>query len=120
MIVRVTALKDATVTPMTSCGSGTIYDLGALYSGVKAYAGLHILSSSTGALKVRLQSSSSSGGGGMSDRFSFTCSAARSAEWLTPLTTATLSSTFQKFWRATWEMTTSGESYNFVPLFGIQ
>ena len=120
MILRAIALKDARETALTSCGSGTIYDIGAVYTGVKAYAGLHILSSSTGGLKVRLQNSSSSGGGGMTDVFAFTCSAQRTAQWLTPLTTGTLSSTFQRFWRSVHEMTTSGESYKFVPFVRIQ
>ena len=119
-ILRAIPLKDATSTALTSCGTGTIYDIGALYAGVKAYAGLHILSSSTGGVKVRIQVSSSSAGGGMTDKFTFTCSAARTAEWLTPLSTATLSSTFQKFFRATWEMTTSGESYKILPFIGVQ
>lgn len=120
MILRAVALKDARTTALTSCGQGTIYDVGAVYSGTKAYAGVHIVSSSTGGLKVRLQNSSSSGGGGMADVFTFTCSAARAAEWLTPLTTATLSSTFRQFWRAIWETSTCGESYKFVPFMGIQ
>lgn len=120
MIVRAVPLKDATQTAVTSCGQGTIYDIGAPSCSRKAYAGLHILSSSTGQLKVRIQNSSSSAGGGMTDVFAFTCSAARTAEWLTPLTTSTLTSTDRKFWRAIWEMTTSGDSYKFLPFVRIQ
>lgn len=120
MILRAVPLKDATQTALTSCGQGTIYDVGAIEPGKRLYAGLHILSSSTGGLKVRLQVSSSSGGAGLIDRFAFTCSAARTAEWLTPLTTGTTTSTFQRFWRAIWEMTTSGESYKALPFLGIQ
>ena len=120
MIVRAIPLKDATGTGLTSCGNGTIYDIGSIEPGLKLYAGLHILSSSTGGLKVRVQVSSSSAGGGMADRFTFTCSASRAAEWLTPLTTGTTTSTFQRFWRAVWEMTTSGETYKFLPFIGIQ
>jgi len=119
-ILRATALKDATGTAMTSCGSGTIYDVAALEPSKKMYAGLHILSSSTGGLKVRVQYSSSSGGGGMADLFAFTCSAARTAQWMTPLTTGTTTSTFRRFYRAVWECTTSGESYKFLPFIGIQ
>lgn len=119
-ILRAIPLKDATQTALTSCANGTIFDIGAVYPGVRAYAGLHVLSSSTGGVKFRLQNSSSSGGGGMTDRFVFTCSAARTAEWLTPLTTGTLSSTFQRFWRAVWELSTCGESYKALPFIGIQ
>lgn len=119
-ILRAVPLKDATATAVTSCGQGTIYDVGAIEPGKKLYAGLHILSSSTGGLKVRIQYSSSSGGGGMADRFAFTCSAARTAEWLTPLTTGTTTATERRFWRTIWEMTTSGESYKMLPFMGIK
>lgn len=123
MILRVTPLKDATGTAMTSCGQGTIYDVGAIEPGKKLYAGLHILSSSTGAIKVRILTNSSSGytgGNPGTVRFNFTCSEQRAAEWLTPLTTGTTTSTNQRFWRAIWEMTTSGESYKFLPFIGIR
>ena len=116
-ILRVIPLKDATGTALTSCANGTIYDVGGWEPTKKQYAALHITSSSTGGLKVRIQTSSSSAGGGMADRFAFTCSAARAAEWLTPLTCADSTSTDRKFARAVWEMTTSGESYKMLPLF---
>lgn len=120
MILRTIPLKDATQTAVTSCDAGTIFDLSGVAPGQKAYAALHVLSSSTGALKVRVQVSSSSGGGGMTDLFAFTCSAARTAEWLTPLSTGDVGSTERRFFRAVWEMSTSGESYKFLPLLGIQ
>ena len=120
MILRSVPLKDATGTPMTSCGQGTIYDVGAIEPTKRIYAGLHILGCSTGGLKVRIQSSSSSGGGGMADRFTFTCSAGRTAEWLTPLTTGNTTATERRYWRSVWEMTTCGESYLFLPFMGIQ
>lgn len=116
-ILRVIVVKDGTGSALTSCGSGTIYDVGGWEPTKKMYAALHILSSSTGALKVRIQTASSSAGGGMADRFAFTCSAQRAAEWLTPLTCGTATSTDRKFARAVWEMTTSGESYKFLALF---
>jgi len=119
-ILRAIALKDASSSAVSSCGQGTIYDVGALEPGKKMYAGLHVLSSSTGGLKVRVQYSSSSGGGGMTDLFAFTCSAARTAEWLTPLTTGTTTSTFRKFARSIWEMTTSGETYRFLSFYKVQ
>ena len=116
-ILRVIAVKDATGTAQTSCANGTIYDVGGWEPTKKQYAALHILSSSTGGLKVRVQTSSSSAGGGMADRFAFTCSAQRTAEWMTPLTCGTATSTDRKFARVVWEMTTSGESYRFLTLF---
>lgn len=125
-ILRTVPLKDATATALTSCGQGTIYDVGAIEPGKKLYAGLHIISCSTGGLKVRLLVSSSSGDAWTTspprttERFAFTCSAQRTAEWLTPLTTGTTTSTFQKFVRTIWEMTTSGESYKFLSWYAVQ
>ena len=123
MILRAIPLKDATATALTSCGEGTVYDVGAIEPGKKLYAGLHILSSSTGNLKVRILTNSSSGytgGNPGTVRFNFTCSAQRTAEWLTPLTTGTTTSTFQRYWRSIHEMTTSGESYKFLSFMSIQ
>lgn len=123
MILRAIPLKDATVNAVTSCGQGTVYDIGGIEAGRKVYAGLHILASSTGGLKVRVLSNSSSGFSGGNPgtvRFNFTCSAQRTAEMLTPLSTGTITSTDQKFWRTIWELTTCGESYKFLPYVGIQ
>ena len=112
-IIRTVPLKDATSTAMTSCGVGTAYDVGGMFSGQKLYGGLHILSSSTGALVVRIQGSSSS-------HIAFTSQTSLGAQWATPLTTGSVATTFRKFWRAEWGMTTSGESYRFLPWMGIQ
>ena len=122
-ILRAVPLKDATVTAVTSCGEGTVYDVGGLPPGYRAYAVLHVLSSSTGGLKVRVLCNSSSGytgGNPGTVQFNFTCSAQRTAEWLTPLTTGTITTTERRYWRTIWEMTTSGESYKCLPLIGIQ
>ena len=60
-IVRAIPLKDATATALTSCGVGTAFDLGAVTASESLYAGLHLLSSSTGDITFRIQGSSSSG-----------------------------------------------------------
>ena len=121
-IIRTVPLKDATSTAMTSCGVGTAYDVGGVYAGQKLYAGLHVLSSSTGALVVRIQGSSSSGfsSGKFTSHIAFTSQTSLGGQWATPLTTASVATTFRKFWRAEWGMTTSGESYKFLPWMGIQ
>ena len=108
-IIRAVPLKDATVTAMTSCGVGTAYDVGGV-------------SSSIGALVVRIQGSSSSGfgAGKFTSHVAFTSQTSLGGQWATPLSTGTVTSTFQKFWRAEWAMTTSGESYKFLPWMGIQ
>jgi hypothetical protein len=121
-IVRAIPLKDATGTALTSCGTGTAFDLGGLAAGESLYAGLHILSSSTGALAVRLQGSSSSdfGVGKFTSHVTFTSQSCRGGQWATPLTTGNVTSTFQQFWRAEWGMTTSGESYLMLPWMSIE
>jgi hypothetical protein len=121
-IIRAVPLKDATVTAMTSCGVGTAYDVGGVAAGEELYAGLHILSSSTGALVVRVQGSSSSGfgAGKFTSHVAFTSQTSLGAQWATPLSTGSITSTHRQFWRAEWGMTTSGESYKFLPWMGIQ
>ena len=121
-IIRSVPLKDATSTAMTSCGVGSAYDVGAVTAGENLYGGLHILSSSTGALVVRIQGSSSSGfgAGKFTSHIAFTSQTSLGAQWATPLSTSTITSTDRQFWRAEWGMTTSGESYKFLPWMGIQ
>jgi hypothetical protein len=86
-IIRSVPLKDATSTAMTSCGVGTAYDVGAVTAGEKLYGGLHILSSSTGALVVRIQGSSSSGfgAGKFTSHIAFTSQTSLGAQWATGL-----------------------------------
>jgi hypothetical protein len=121
-IVRAIALKNATETALTSCGVGTAFDLGGVDAGEKLYAGLHILSSSTGALVVRVQGSSSSGfgAGKFTSHVAFTSQTSLGGQWATPLTTGSVTSTFRQFWRAEWGMTTSGESYDALAWMSIQ
>lgn len=122
-ILRAIPLKDATATAVTSCGEGTVYDASAFEPGKRIYAGLHIVSCSTGGVKVRILTNSSSGysvGNPGTVRFNFTCSAERTAEWLTPLTSGTTTSTNQRYWRAIWECTTCGETHKFLAYYGVQ
>jgi hypothetical protein len=121
-IVRAIALKDATATALTSCGVGTAFDLGAMYAGTTLYSGLHLLSSSTGDITFRVQGSSSSGFGvgKFTSHVSFSAQSSIGAQWATPLSTGTVTSTEQKFWRAEWTLTTSGDSYKALPWMSIE
>jgi hypothetical protein len=121
-IVRVLVLKDATETALTSCGVGTAYDMGAVTAGETFYGGLHILSSSTGQLVMRLQGSSSSGfgAGKFTSHVAFTSQTSRGGQWATPLTTSTITSTHRSFWRAEWGLSTSGEEYSALAWMSIE
>lgn len=121
-IVRAIPLKNATVTALTSCGAGTAYDLGAVTCGRMLYSGLHVLSSSTGGLVVRIQGSSSSGFGvgKFTSHVAFAQQSCRGGQWATPLTSGTVTSTHREFWRAEWGMTTSQESYTLLPWMSIE
>lgn len=127
MIIRMSALKNASITAVTSCDNSTGKDLGAMESGLTAYAALHHLATSTGQLRVRVQSSSSSGFGAGSpgtDRFTFTSCAERRAQWGTPIAGPT--STNQPFWRSVWETSVAAAAqpvvsgYKFLVELGIQ
>jgi len=121
-IIRAVPLKNATETALTSCGVGSAYDVGGVYSGIKLYSALHILSSSTGQIVVRVQGSSSSGfgAGKFTSHIAFTSQTSPGGQWATPLTTANVTSTHRQFWRTEWGLTTSGESYKILNWIGIQ
>ena len=106
-IIRAIALQNATDTAVaTTCGAGTVYDLGAVEDGQTMYAAQHLLTSSiaSNTIQFKVYSSSSSGAGfataGETLRFTFTAYACRAAEWGTPVTGAF--GTCQKFWRTQW------------------
>ena len=105
-MIIVTPLVNATVTAVaTTCGVGTIADLGALESGQKLYAGFHVLTTFAGAntIQFSIYSASSSGAGFTAAetlRFQSTAAACRYYEWETPLTTAF--ATCQRYYRAQW------------------
>ena len=121
-IVRAIPLKDATATALTSCGVGTAFDLGAVTAGESLYAGLHLLSSSTGAITFRIQGSSSSGFGvgKFTSHVSFSAQSSIGGQWATPVSTGTITSTEQSFWRTEWTLTTSGDTYKALPWMSIQ
>lgn len=121
-IIRAIPLKNATDTALTSCGVGTAFDLGAVTANESLYAGLHLLSSSTGNITFRIQGSSSSGFGvgKFTSHVAFTAQSSRGGQWATPVTTGTITSTHQQFWRAEWSLTTSGDSYKALPWMSIQ
>jgi len=54
MIVRMSALKNASGTAVTSCDNSTGKNFGAVESGLTAYAALQHLATSTGLLRVRV------------------------------------------------------------------
>ena len=108
-MIIIIPLKDASETGVaTTCGVGTVYDLGALEDQQSLYAGLHVLSTAAGAntILVKIFSASSSGvqfdtsGVSPTCRFGFTAVACRDAQWSTPVTGAF--ATCQRFWRAQW------------------
>ena len=112
-IVRMTALQDATGTAVaTTCGLGTVYDLGAVESCQTAFAALHLLTSavaSTNVIQFTVYSASSSGAGftaAQTLRFTFTALACRGSEWGTPVTGAF--ATCQRFWATEWVTSCAG------------
>ena len=113
MIVRAVALKNASVTgtacACTGASQGTIVDLGGRACDVVLYAGLQILSSNAGGVRVWLQGNSSSGFTALNtgtDLVAFTSRACRDAQlqriaW----NCASATSTHRSFYRAAWSQT---------------
>jgi hypothetical protein len=109
-LVRITALKDfrtaAAGLSVTDVSTG--YQLGALTTGQKLYAGLHLTSASLGTtarmLAMSVQSATASAFGAPTTRAQFVLSTLQGAEWATPVGGL---STDHSWWRASWTLTTA-------------
>lgn len=113
MIVRAIALKNAIVTG-TACactgpGACTIVDLGGRACDLPIYAGLQLLSSAAGGIKVWIQGNSSSGYTALNtgtDLVAFTSRACRDSQWAKiAWNCASATSTQRGFYRAAWTQT---------------
>ena len=117
MIVRAIALQDAVSTGTAcacsgaggSCGTGTIKDLGARGPGDVLRAGLQILSSAAGGVKVFIQANSSSGYTALNtgtDLVAFTSRACRDSQFqAVPWNCASATSTNRGFYRSAYTQT---------------
>lgn len=107
-LVRTTALKDFRATALSTTDVSTGYQLGALTTGQKFYAGLHLTSASLGTtarvLAMIIQSATVSGFGAPATRATFVLSTAQGAEWAAPLVAP--ASTEFSWWRASWTLST--------------
>lgn len=107
-LIRATPLKDFRATSLSTTDVTTGYQLGALTTGQKAYAALHLTSVSTGrSLVMIIQSATASGFGSPATRFTFALSSARGSTWGTPVTGL---STEHKWWRGSWTLSTAAST----------
>lgn len=110
-LVRATALKDFRNTALSTTDLSTAYQLGALTTGQKVYAGLHLTSASLGTtarvLSMIVQSATVSGFGAPVSRATFVLSTVQGAEWAVP---AGGLSTEHSWWRASWTLSTANNS----------
>ena len=121
MISRAIALQDSTVTALTSCELGASYNLGAYSCGDAIYAGLQVLTCSTGGVKFRIQASSSSEFATATEKVAFTSGPGRTGQWQhVAFNPASATSTNKVWWRVTREMTTSGESYKALATISLE
>lgn len=106
-LVRATALKDFRATSLSTTDVSTAYQLGALTTGQKFYAGLHLTSASLGTtsrvLSMLVQSATVSGFGAPVTRGTFVLSTGQGAEWAVP---AGGFSTEHSWFRASWTLST--------------
>lgn len=107
-LVRISALKDFRDTGLSTTDQTTAHQIGALTTGQKMYAGLHLTSASLGTtarmLVMSVQSATASGFGSPSTRAQFVLSTDKGAEWATPVGEL---STEHSWWRAVWTLTTA-------------
>lgn len=110
-LVRVTALKDFRGTALSTTDVSTAHQVGALTTGQKFYAGLHLTSASLGTtarmLLMSVQSATASGFGSPTTRASFSISTSEGAEWATPVGSL---STEITWWRASWTLSTAAST----------
>lgn len=110
-LVRMSALKDFRDTGLSTTDVTTGHQLGALSSGQKVYAAVHLTSASLGTtarmLVMTVQSATASGFGSPTARASFALSTLAGAEWATPVGGL---STEHSWWRASWALSTAAST----------
>lgn len=123
-LVRATALKDFRNTGLSTTDVTTGYQLGALTTGQRFYAGLHLTSASLGTtarmLAMVIQSATASGFGSPVARATFGLSTGQGAEWAAP---AGGLSTEHSWWRASWTLSTgvsTGGTWKGLTWMGIK
>lgn len=118
MIVRAIAMQNASATGTAcacsgvggSCGTGPVKDFGGRARDISVTAGLQVLSSAAGGVKVFLQANSSSGYTALNptgaDIVAFTSRTCRDSQWQKiPWNCASATSTDRKFYRAAFTQT---------------
>lgn len=113
-LVRGTALHNAT---RTVSGNSTALQLGAVSALQQLYAALHVLvvSGTTPALVVKVQSSATQGFGTPNDRITFASQNSANAVWATPVAGAITDT----WWRINYTITGTTPSFQFVVPVGI-
>lgn len=115
-LIRTVALKDFSVTALSTSANGSVYSTVAPTSTQQVYGTLHLTGVSTGRTFVgTIQSASSSGFGAVTTEFTFTLSSAVGASM-----TAVTGSTDRPWRRATWTMSTAASTAgSWTGLFGV-
>lgn len=109
-LTRAIALKDASVTALSSGANGTAVDLSSIISASsRIYGGLHVTTQSTDAFQAFLQSASSSGFATATTELIFSAMTARGAQWGTSPGVA-IGSTSRVFWRTRWTLSTGSNA----------
>ncbi len=107
----------ASVATITSTGTGTIHQLGAVSATQRVWAAVHFLTAggTTPSITVVIQSASLVGFGSPTSRVSFSAASTKSAQF-----GSTVGAITDQFWRASWTVSGSSPSFAAVILIGIQ
>lgn len=113
-LVRGTILVQGT---KTATGDGTGYQVGAIGATQVGYAALHVLSASAGdTLDVVIESDATDAWvGAETTRFTFAQASAVGSEWMSLAGAVT-----DAWWRATWTIAGTDESFKFAVVLGIK
>lgn len=110
-LVRGLVMHNAT---RTTSNSGVIRNLGAVATGQKIHAGLHIQAGAGGTLDVAVQSDALEAFGSATTVLSFTQASAAGSQWLTAAGPIT-----DSWWRVGWTIAGGAPSFTFVVTLGI-
>lgn len=106
------ALLHSSTTSETTSSTATAVQLGAVTSGQRMYASLHVISGTGGTLTVKVQSDNASNFPSATDRITFTATTGRTYEWSSVAGAVT-----DDYWRAQWTIT--GGTWLFAVTAGI-
>lgn len=113
-LVRGNILLTSKAVALTASGNGTGLQLGAVASGKKIYAAMHVLNAGTGSFTAKLQSDDNSGFASATDRITFSAATGIGSQWSSAAGAIT-----DDWWRINYTISGGAPSFKVVIVVGI-